>query len=175
MESPVILQVVGYQNSGKTTVITKLIKRLKEHQILTGVIKHHGHNDRLDLNDSGKDTERHRTAGASITSVISAKNSIMSLDTELSIEQLIEIYTVLKMDCIIIEGYKNIQYPRAVLLRNKEGDIDLFNQSETVIALIHENDRKVSTHPPQFKWNEEKWLDFLVQYILNGYKERKGS
>jgi molybdopterin-guanine dinucleotide biosynthesis protein B len=41
-ETP-ILQVVGYQNSGKTTLITKLIKMLKEMSYRVGTLKHHGH------------------------------------------------------------------------------------------------------------------------------------
>ncbi len=176
MESPVILQVVGYQNSGKTTVITKLLQRLNKHKIKTGVIKHHGHGDSLIHNDFGKDTERHRNAGAYITSVTAAKNSILSTNSELSIDQLIAIYTVLKMDCIIIEGYKNIQYPRVVLLRNYEGDKDLLSKSDDVIALIDEKQIHPRTEAPHFNWLEkEKWSDYLLQYILNFCKERKGS
>ncbi|MDM5316801.1 molybdopterin-guanine dinucleotide biosynthesis protein B [Fictibacillus sp. b24] len=176
LEPPVILQVVGYQNSGKTTLITKLIKRLEKHRLQTGVIKHHGHGDTLELNDFGKDTERHRNAGAYITSVTSAKNSILSLNSELSIDQVIAIYTVLKMDCILIEGYKKFQYPRVVLFRDNKGEEDLLSQSEHVIARIHGNQIEQSTDNTHFYWaEEEKWLDYLSSYILKCHKERKGS
>jgi molybdopterin-guanine dinucleotide biosynthesis protein B len=60
---PVIFQVVGYQNSGKTTFTAKLIETLVESGLKTVTIKHHGHGSRPDVVER-KDTEKHLAAGA---------------------------------------------------------------------------------------------------------------
>nr|WP_231620225.1 molybdopterin-guanine dinucleotide biosynthesis protein B [Fictibacillus sp. 26RED30] len=182
VESPVILQVVGYQNSGKTTLIKKLLKRLAELHLQTGVIKHHGHGVRVDHNDSGKDTEQHRNAGAHVTCVISSENSILTTNSELPLNKAIAIYETLEMDCILIEGYKNIQFPRVVLLRNDAEDIDLLIHSRDVIATIHLNKslatpiQRTGSPSPRFtRDDEKKWMDCIVTYIIQEHRKESGS
>ncbi|MED1862857.1 molybdopterin-guanine dinucleotide biosynthesis protein B [Fictibacillus nanhaiensis] len=179
MGSPVILQVVGYQNSGKTTLISKVLKELRKHHIQTGVIKHHGHGDRIDFNDSGKDTEQHRSAGASISCVTSSKNSILTMDSELPLNKAIELYEMLEMECILIEGYKNIQFPRVVLLRNKIEDMDLLLNSLEVIATIQMEKTMAGmlqeTDSPHFIRDDEKeWMDYLITYITRDHQKESG-
>lgn len=166
MGFPVILQVVGYQNSGKTTVITEILKILSLQGIKTGVLKHHGHDEKLPLHDSGKDSERHRNAGAFITGISSSCTTAFSMDDGLPLEKGIEIYKVLNMDCILIEGYKKIQYPRIVLCRN-ENDESLIAASNQIIAIISERDVSKNADCPCFLWeDEDKWLAFIIKYIL---------
>ena len=62
-----ILQVVGYQNSGKTTFVTEYIREAARYKLKVGTIKHHGHDGALTQNDNGKDTQKHREAGAQVT------------------------------------------------------------------------------------------------------------
>ncbi|MET3728993.1 molybdopterin-guanine dinucleotide biosynthesis protein B [Fictibacillus halophilus] len=180
MGSPVILQVVGYQNSGKTTLISKLIKKLAEHHLHAGVIKHHGHGDRVDLNDSGKDTELHRSAGAYITCVTSYESSILTLNSELPLSKAIALYETLEMDCILIEGYKNIQFPRVVLLRNEIEDNDLLLKSHDVVATLHVDKPSATpskrTDSPKFmRDDEEEWMDCLITYITRQHRKESGS
>lgn len=135
MGFPVILQIIGYQNSGKTTVITSLLERLTKMGIRTGVIKHHGHDSTLPFNDSGKDTDRHRKAGAIVTSVSSDANTIIYMDHSLSLENTIEMYKLLDMDCVLIEGYKQMQYPRVVLCRNNKDKMLIENSLVPVVII----------------------------------------
>ncbi|HJV30673.1 MAG TPA: molybdopterin-guanine dinucleotide biosynthesis protein MobB, partial [Bacillales bacterium] len=65
---PMIFQVVGYQNSGKTTFITKILKQLKIEGDSVGVIKHHGHGGKPDVYEQ-KDSARHIENGAIATIV----------------------------------------------------------------------------------------------------------
>ncbi|MBN3554971.1 molybdopterin-guanine dinucleotide biosynthesis protein B [Fictibacillus nanhaiensis] len=177
--SPVILQVVGYQNSGKTTLIRKILKELASRHIQAGVIKHHGHGDRVDQNDSGKDTEQHRSAGAYITCVTSSKNAILSMNSELPLYKAIALYETLEMDCILIEGYKNIQFPRVVLLRNEMEDREILMNSHDVIASIHSDkpnrvNFQESKSPHFMRDDEEGWKDFLITHITREHgKERE--
>jgi molybdopterin-guanine dinucleotide biosynthesis adapter protein len=171
---PVILQVVGYQNSGKTTLITTLLQRLAEKGLKTGVIKHHGHPEPLMLNDDGKDTERHRGAGAEVTCVTSSFSSVLSMNAELTLKQSIRIYQALNLDCVLIEGYKKVQYPRVVLLRNHEDDTQLLSQTENLIACIkdtHPDQTKTGSH---FYWVEkEKWTEYLITYLVKRIEEER--
>ncbi len=79
-----ILQVVGYQNSGKTTLMEKLIKKSADSGLHIASIKHHGHGGALKNEIAEKDSERHQKAGSAITAVegggslqIQIKGSIM--------------------------------------------------------------------------------------------------
>lgn len=63
-----ILQIVGYQNSGKTTLMEQLIKRATTEGLRVGTIKHHGHGG-VPMIEASKDSSRHELAGASVTAV----------------------------------------------------------------------------------------------------------
>jgi molybdopterin-guanine dinucleotide biosynthesis protein B len=170
---PVILQIVGYQNSGKTTVITNLLENIVKKEIRTGVIKHHGHNDDLSFHDSGKDTERHRNAGAIVTTITSANHTFLSSNEMIPLKKAIEIYKILDVECLLIEGYKQIQYPRVVLCKNIE-DVTLINDSTNIIAVISEEAILKNDSIPFYLWKEEQtWLSFLLEYITTEVAERK--
>ncbi|WP_130295910.1 molybdopterin-guanine dinucleotide biosynthesis protein B [Fictibacillus sp. BK138] len=173
MGFPVILQVAGYQNSGKTTVITKLLKQLSQQRIKTAVIKHHGHDNTLDFQDAGKDTESHRNSGAFIAGISSSGGTIFSMNHELPLEKAIEIYKVLDIECVLIEGYKKIQYPRVLLCRN-QNDSDLIINSSKLVAIISKEQLTSQDKVPQFiRTEEDKWVKFLMDYITSRVIEER--
>ncbi len=53
-----ILQIVGYQNSGKTTFVEKLAEKLGQLGVKIGCLKHHGHGGEPDVFAEGKDSDR---------------------------------------------------------------------------------------------------------------------
>lgn len=63
-----ILQIVGYQNSGKTTLMEQLIKQATMEGLRVGAIKHHGHGG-VPMIETSKDSSRHELAGAVVTAV----------------------------------------------------------------------------------------------------------
>ena len=65
---PFIFQVVGYQNRGKTTFITNIIKKLRAAKLETAVLKHHGHGGKPD-HTGIKDSNKHFQAGAAASLV----------------------------------------------------------------------------------------------------------
>ncbi len=116
-----ILQVVGYQNSGKTTFAIDYIKEAVKKQLKVGTIKHHGHGGALLQTDHGKDTEKHREAGAHVTLVEGSYSFILSSDqVGLTLPQMISLYSVFHLDVILIEGFKYEKYPKIVLIRSEE-------------------------------------------------------
>ena len=68
MVSPVIFQVVGYQNSGKTTFLNRLIEKLNGEQMRIATIKHHGHGGKPEVNEE-KDSAQYCHSGAKVSLV----------------------------------------------------------------------------------------------------------
>ncbi|WP_181833119.1 molybdopterin-guanine dinucleotide biosynthesis protein B [Bacillus taeanensis] len=131
-----VVQVVGYQNSGKTTLIEHLLQNASDHGLKIGTIKHHGHGGKLLLSDESKDTGKHRRAGAVATSIEGEGIYQLTMNsTSFSLEKMIEIYSYLEIDSIIVEGFKNKGYPKVVLIRNKK-DIELLEKCSNVKAVI---------------------------------------
>ena len=113
---PLVLQIVGYKNSGKTTLIAKLIHRLKQTNCIVGTIKHDAHE--FDLDTPGTDTWRHQEAGADITAISSAtRSAVISRGPEpLSVL----LAHMRHADVVLVEGFKQADYPKLILLRKPE-------------------------------------------------------
>lgn len=172
-----ILQIVGFQNSGKTTLIEKVITHMTDESIRIGVLKHHGHGGKPDSVDSGKDTERYRKAGAAVTAVEGA--GMLQLHAEVSegwsLEELLRLYDSLPVDVILVEGFKREAHPKVVILRTMDDWTLLEDLTNIVLVLTwfeRESDRDSSF--PTFPISEEAvYLSWLSQYLKGGYNERK--
>lgn len=126
-----IIQVVGYKNSGKTTVSAKLTELLTNKGYRVGTIKNHGHGGKL-KKVPGTDTERHLDAGATISTVLGGDEWLTSFKQveRKTTTDLIRQYKLYGVDIIIIEGLKHDDYPKIVLLRNNE-------DAETLLKLTN--------------------------------------
>ncbi|WP_368505376.1 molybdopterin-guanine dinucleotide biosynthesis protein B [Alkalihalophilus sp. As8PL] len=131
-----VLQVVGYQNSGKTTLMEILIQRCSKAGKRVATIKHHGHHTPQKQESNLKDSERHQQAGAEVTAVegggslqIHIKNQSWSLD------QMVSLYKSFSPDLILVEGFKKEAYPKVVLLRD-EKDLSLLHEASDIICAI---------------------------------------
>nr|WP_039813169.1 molybdopterin-guanine dinucleotide biosynthesis protein B [Jeotgalibacillus malaysiensis] len=133
-----ILQVVGYQNSGKTTVMNQLLKAVAENGLKAGTIKHHGHGGVPDYHHSGKDSSRHFQAGAAISAVEGEGAIVIESENGLSdLESLLTFYSTLPLHVILVEGYKRESYSKVIVIRN-EKDSTLLDQCENIAAVITE-------------------------------------
>lgn len=161
-----ILQIVGYQNSGKTTLTEKLIQAFSDEGMKVATIKHHGHGGYPEVPQ--KDSERHRQAGAVVSTVEGAGLlSLSSLRDEWPLQEIIRLYQFFEVDLILIEGYKTENYPKVVLLRTNE-DIALLDKVENVRAVITWDDAVQSLQETYktFHISEEAlYMEWLVQTI----------
>lgn len=118
MSTP-ILQVIGYQNSGKTLFLERFIEEAAVDGFRIGVIKHHGHGQ-PDIYDEKKDTGRHRNAGAVVTGV--SGGGVISIqakqEEEWQLERLLDLYDSFQLDLILVEGYKEVSLPKVVMIRS---------------------------------------------------------
>ncbi|MCJ7841179.1 molybdopterin-guanine dinucleotide biosynthesis protein B [Lederbergia sp. NSJ-179] len=121
MDRTKVFQIVGFQNSGKTTLMEKLISYGRNREFRLGTIKQHGHGGPPEGNMLHKDSKKHVKAGAMIAAVegdgmlqLEARNSSWNLDDILSI------YQSLPIDLILVEGYKKAAFPKIVMTRHQE-------------------------------------------------------
>ena len=113
--SPAIA-VVGRHNSGKTTLVVKLISELASRGFDVGSIKHHSHGD-FDIDYPGKDSYRHREAGATDT-VIASPNKLARVRTLPREVECAEIVASMPgHDIVIVEGYRKSGLPTIEIMR----------------------------------------------------------
>ena len=109
LKKPCIFCVSGVKNSGKTSLITKLVPALKKNAYRIGVIKHDGHDFEIDVENT--DTHKYRQAGSDAVVIYSQKKFALIRPWEtVKIELLLEFLQ--DVDLIIIEGLKNSSYPK---------------------------------------------------------------
>lgn len=111
---PPIILVVGPSGSGKTTLIEQLIPELTGRGYKVGVIKHTHH--AVEMDKKGKDSWRHRQAGASAVAL--AAGTRMALTRDIPDDDPARIARHMDdMDLIITEGCKNKDYPKIEVFR----------------------------------------------------------
>lgn len=101
-----IIGVAGFKNAGKTTLVERLVKHLTERGYRVSTVKHAHHS--FDIDHEGRDSFRHRAAGASEVAVVSASRwAIIHESRDEAEPSLEEILAMLApCDLVIIEGYK---------------------------------------------------------------------
>ena len=157
---PPIISIVGKSDSGKTTLLEKLIVEIRSRGYRVGTIKHDTHG--FDIDHEGKDTWRHKQAGAA-TVVISSPAKIAvikDVEKEKTLDFLAENYFQ-GVDIIFTEGYKRENKPKVEVYRKETHRELLCTNDENLIALMsnHPFDMKV----PCFDINDIKGLADLIE------------
>ena len=108
---------IGYQNSGKTTLVEKVIAKLTQRGLRVGSIKHHGHKG-FDIDQPGKDSWRHAQAGSRHVGLVSPDRyaEYASTEHEVPVIDLLAHYT--DVDVVIVEGYKTAGLPNILVTRS---------------------------------------------------------
>ncbi|CAI6078393.1 molybdopterin-guanine dinucleotide biosynthesis protein B [Cohnella sp. JJ-181] len=136
---PPIIQIVGYADSGKTTLLCALVRRWSAQGLRIATLKHHAHKQAetsaldapaLDLPD--KDTWLHIQAGATGTGASSGAVSAVWTPGEASLEELAK--RLPPADLILAEGFKRAPYAKWVLLRDPR-DAALLEELNRVIGV----------------------------------------
>lgn len=132
-----IVQIVGFQNSGKTTFIERVLKAApKECDI--GCLKHHGHGGEPEPFSDGKDSERFSKAGAAVTAVEGDGVLRLTARKKWDLAGLISLYECLGIDGLLIEGFKHAPHPKIIMIKDSE-DWQKLKHLERVIAVISRN------------------------------------
>lgn len=124
--SPPVIAVVGWKNSGKTTLMTKLIAELVSRGVRVASIKHAHHI--FEIDHEGTDSFRHRQAGASSVAIVSARRVGIVREIAEGEEPPFEavLASLGPADLVIVEGYKSLPLKKIEVRRresNRDGDL----------------------------------------------------
>lgn len=135
-KKPFVFAISGYKNSGKTTLITKLIPELTKKGYRVATIKHDGHDFESDV--PGTDSYRHQKAGAYGTAVFSGKRFMVTKETtEIDEKSLMQAFP--EADIILLEGLKNSDYPKYFCKYPEEEPMDARELAEEIERLMFGN------------------------------------
>lgn len=131
-----VIVVTGYSNAGKTTLMEKLIPALKALGQRVSVIKHAHH--RFEIDHPGKDTWRHREAGAFEVVAASPRRLMLIREFEQSVE--LPVHAVLAelypgVDWVLVEGYRDCNLPKLEVWRAGNGKPVLYANDPFVAAV----------------------------------------
>lgn len=162
-----VVAVSGIKNSGKTTLITKLIPEFRERGYKVATIKHDGHEFEADV--KGTDTYQHSNAGAYGTAIFSNGQFMVKKQVAVTEQELICMFP--EADIIILEGFKNSTYPKIEVIRkgnstdsvcNREGLFAIVTDTECLIPGI----KKIQMN------DTKKAADSILEYFMNREKEK---
>lgn len=163
-----VISFIARPNHGKTTLLEKLLAEFTRRGLRVGVIKHHVHD--FEFDKKGKDTWRHKQAGAH-TVILSSPAGIgmtRDVDHDMAIPELVSRYFH-DMDLVCTEGYKWEGYPKIEVFRRAIGGEPLAGRNETWAAFV--SDAELSTDLPCFGLDDIAALaDFLLATFI---KERR--
>ena len=164
LKHPPLVIIAGRSKSGKTTLLERLIPELKKRGLRVGTIKHHHKEGDFDIDYPGKDSWRHKKAGAEKT-IISSPNRIgivMDVDHDYKPNELIPFFN--EMDIILIEGHKGENLPKVEIFRPEVHDTPLCLEDPGLIAVM--TDSNLKTGFPVFRLNDITGLaDLLVRHF----------
>lgn len=131
-----VVGFAGYSGSGKTTLLEKLIPALKQRGLRVSVVKHAHH--RFDIDHPGKDSYRHRQAGAFEVVIASDRRLALVREfeqpSERSVHQLIAELDA-GVDWVLVEGFKYSALPKIEVWRAASNQPTLYEQDDWVVAI----------------------------------------
>ncbi|MGD1502535.1 bifunctional molybdopterin-guanine dinucleotide biosynthesis adaptor protein MobB/molybdopterin molybdotransferase MoeA [Vibrio harveyi] len=161
-----ILGFAAYSGTGKTTLLEALLPKLTDAGLRIGMLKHAHHN--FDVDQPGKDSHRLRKAGAS-QMLISSRNRFALMtetpESESEFDYLLTRFDEEKLDVVLVEGCKNIAFPKIELHREEVGKPWLHPNDENIIAIASDSG-ELDSELPQMNINDlEAIAQFVIQYV----------
>jgi molybdopterin-guanine dinucleotide biosynthesis adapter protein len=159
-----MVSFVGHSGSGKTTFIEKLIPLFVGVGVKAAIIKHDVHG--FEMDKPGKDTWRHKKAGAVATIISSAEKIGLVMDSDRDHQPHELAFMLDSADVIINEGFKHSPYPKIEVFRpDATGDAaPLCLGDSQLLAII--SDRSVDCDLPVFGLDDiQPVADFLIERL----------
>jgi molybdopterin-guanine dinucleotide biosynthesis adapter protein len=130
-----VIGLAGWSGAGKTTLLTRLIPHFREQGLRVSVIKH-AHHD-FDIDVPGKDSWRHRQAGAEEVLVASGKRwALMHELREAPEPRLTELLSKMsRVDLVVVEGFKSDPYRKIEVYRAANGKAYLFPEDPGIVGI----------------------------------------
>jgi molybdopterin-guanine dinucleotide biosynthesis protein B len=161
-----IIGISGWSGSGKTTLLEKLIPLLCNHGYTVSTIKHAHH--RFDVDKPGKDSYRHRAAGATEVMVSSAHRWALMHENRGADEPPLEalIARMSPVDILLVEGFKQLPFAKIEVWRSGGENPPLHLSDPSVIAIA--TDAACPDSPlPVLDLNAPATVaDFIIHHLM---------
>jgi molybdopterin-guanine dinucleotide biosynthesis protein MobB len=159
-----IYGVTGWKNAGKTGLMERLVAEITGRGYTVSTVKHAHHT--FDVDQPGKDSHRHRIAGA--TEVLLASRNRFALmhelreDEEPSLESLLQ--KLAPVDLVLVEGYKRDRHPKIEAFRAETGNPLIASDDPTIRAVA--SDTPLTIDRPLFDLDDTKAIaDFILAEV----------
>lgn len=160
-----VLSIVGCGKCGKTTMVERLVAELTRRGYNVGTLKHDVHGFAMD--HEGKDTWRHKQAGARAVAIIGPDQVAVIRSTpygEFSALQAIDLLG--PVDLVITEGFKRAGFPKIEIFSSVRNEGGLLCAADPNLLAVA-GDLPVETDRPVFDWNEiARIADFVEASLL---------
>jgi len=164
-----ILSLVGYSNSGKTTLMEKLVTGLVAKGLRIATIKHSHHQPEMDT--PGKDSWRHKQAGASTSLLVGPEKMLMVSDVDEALNpQLLAARLFTDYDLVLVEGYASVPGLKIEVVRAERSQELRCNEDELIAVATDIPDFNVVV--PVLDLNHP---DAVIDFVLHWIKEAEIS
>lgn len=167
-----ILGVAGTKNTGKTTLVTLIVGELVKRGYRVGTVKHTHH----DLDLEGKDTWKHRKAGAELVVGTGEHTTTFIVNEKMDLEKILKnIKFLMDLDYVVIEGFKFAHYPKVSTTEVKDEytieNVDVFNFNDKdlgpLVDLVEERTYGLISNADCGNCGYENCMD-MAQNIIKG-------
>lgn len=161
-----VFGVIGWKNSGKTTLMKRLLEEFSKRGYAVSAIKHAHHS--FDVDHPGRDSYKFREAGARQVALVSPKR--WALMHELRDESKPELEEVLAhigpCDLVLIEGYKGAPHPKIEARSPRSVTQEALSDNDPQIAAIASDGETDTGGLPGFDVNDITGIaDFIVTHL----------
>ena len=163
MKQKAVLGLVGWSGSGKTHLAEKLIARLTKDGRKISSIKHAHH--AFDVDMPGKDSYKHRSAGAEQVLVTSARRWALMTELRQNIELTFDqaLAQIEPCDLVLVEGFKHVEFPKLEIHRPKLGKPLLFRTVPGIKAVA--SDQPLKNLDSSAKYFDLNNIETIVHWI----------
>ena len=159
-----IISVIGRKNSGKTTLLERLIPALSCRGFRVGTLKHH-HCGSFEADTPGKDSWRHARAGAVVSGVLAKGKTALFLEHEepMRPEEIVRFFAD-RVDVVLTEGFAHADFSTIEVIREANGGNPLSTCADRLLALVTDGEWDLGV--PRYGLSEiEALADFLTLEI----------
>jgi molybdopterin-guanine dinucleotide biosynthesis adapter protein len=133
-----VLGIVGWSGSGKTTLLVAVLPLLRAAGLAVSTIKHTHHG--FDMDRPGKDSYRHRLAGAHEVLIASSRRWALLHEVVGEEPTLPELLAhMAPVDLVLVEGFKSHPYPKLEVFRPALGKPSLWDREPKVVAVASDS------------------------------------
>lgn len=161
------LHVVGFKNSGKTTLVSRWVRLLKQNGYSVSVIKQHGHHGKhgkLKMPDANTDSMKFFNNGADL-SIVSGGGAVqMMLNESPDFQRLKQLATIDRPDVLLIEGFKEEMGPKVVLVK-EAADWETLKQLQTIELVVGLSHETIPFTQISSRNNEEELDQWLLSWM----------